>query len=127
MTPELILKAGPRALTPDVPEDVRKVLAKHKPFRERATAVAREQQADMIREQEAVARANQGMRHKAVNGLGVKIGSITPRIYVQMMELYGSDCWDNPAFMNWFFKQEPACRVKTEFGTRGQEYAGRGR
>lgn len=122
MIAEIVAKAGPRALTPDVPEEERKVLAANQSFRSAATNEARQQQVDMIREQEAVAKANQSVEHKAVNGLGTKVGSVTPRIWLSMMQKFGNDCWDNPDFVNWFLREEPACRVTTSRGTRGQQY-----
>lgn len=127
MTPELILKAGPRALTPDVPEEVRRDLGKLETFRKAAEDCARLRYAEMHRRQTAIAQANQQIEHKACNGLGEKVATIDTEVYFQMRALYGDECWSDPEFVKAFLRDNPACRVKTTRGTRGQEYAGRGR
>lgn len=127
MIAEIIEKAGPRALTPDVPEEERMRLAKNEPFRKAAEDLARNQQVQMFRRQDAIAKENEQIEHKACNGIGEKVGSIDAEIWLSMMQKYGQHCWDDPEFVAAFLRDNPACRVKTTRGTKGQEYGGRGR
>lgn len=124
---DLIVAAGPRALTPDVPEDERKRLAKNERFRAAAEKCARLRYHAMHERQAALASANQQVQHKAMNGLGEKVASIDAEVYFQMRAIYGDWVWSDPEFVEAFLRDNPACRVKVTRGTRGQEYGGRSR
>jgi hypothetical protein len=41
--------------------------------------------------------------------------------YFQMRALYGDGCWGDPEFIEAFHRDNPAARVNTTRGTRGQE------
>ncbi len=122
---DLIIKAGPRALRPDVPVEVRQEIAKSeelRKFREVATATARIQQAKMHAELKAVGRDNERAEFKAANGLGTLHARVPQMVIEHMRALYGDDCWSDEAFVEDFLKHHPECRVKTTRGTKGQEY-----
>lgn len=127
MIADVVAKAGPRALTPDVPEEERLRLAKNERFRKAAEDLARRQQVEMFRRQDAIAKENQAIEYKSCDGIGEKVGSIDAEIWLSMMVKYGNQCWSDPEFVAAFLRDNPACRVKTTRGTRGQEYGGRGR
>ena len=95
--------------------------------RARIEAKARMQQAWILRTADAIANKNRQIEHKAVDGLGEKYGEIPYAAYMQMRALYGDTCWDDPGFIEAFFRDNPQLRVKVTRGTRGQEYAGRAR
>lgn len=123
--PERVTKAGVRALTPDVPfSTAREILRspRFQLFRTAAAHCARLRHAAMLRRQTAIARDNAATTHKAVNGLGEKVASIDAEIYFQMRAKYGEACWDDPEFVSAFLRDNPACRVTTTRGTKGQEY-----
>ena len=119
---ELLKAAGPRALTPDIPEEHRITLAGDREFRERALIEARKRYVAMHARQTAIARDLQTVEHKTVNGLGQHYMRIDAETYFQMRALYGDDCWADPEFIEAFHRDNPACRVKTTRGTRGQEF-----
>lgn len=121
MIADLVNVAGPRALTPDVPEEDRKILAANGSFREAATLAARKRYVAMHQRQRAIAQDLQRTEHKTVDGLGQHVGRIDAEAYFQMRALYGDDCWADPEFVDAFLRDNPACRVKTTRGTRGQE------
>lgn len=95
--------------------------------REKVVRLAREQQAGLKGELRQVGQENFGTTFKAADGLGELWGRIPLGVFHQMKKEHGEDCWRDPAFMIDFFKHHPECLVKTERGTRGQEYAGNGR
>jgi hypothetical protein len=118
-------------LTPDMPAEERKELAQsqtwQKQERDRIVDLARKQNFLMRREQDAVATILARTEHKAVDGLGVKVGSIPYKEYMQMRVEHGDDCWSDPGFIEAYFRDNPHLRAKTKFGTHGQEYGGNGR
>lgn len=117
-----------RLLNPHMPKEQREELGRSSAFAKARAAIAegaRRQQAGMHEEMRAVARANSAIEHKAVNGLGEKVATIPQSVFNQMRAIYGDACWEDPEFMRAFLRDNPACRVKTTRGTRGQEYAGR--
>ena len=118
---ELLKAAGPRALTPDVPEEHRLTLAGDKEFRERALIAARKRYVAMHQRQTAIAQDLQSVEHKTVEGLGQHYMRIDAETYFQMRALYGDECWNDPEFVEAHYRDNPACRVKTTRGTRGQE------
>jgi hypothetical protein len=117
-----------RLLTPDTTPEERKELAESQTWkgaqREKFEKFARAQQAWIHRIVGKVAQENRATEHKAVDGLGEKVGSIPYPVYMQMRALYGDNCWDDPEFMEAFFRDNPQLRVATRRGTRGQEYSG---
>lgn len=127
MIADVVAAAGPRALTPDVPEEERLRLARNERFRAAAEKCARLRYAAMHQRQAALAKANQSVQHKAANGLGEKVASIDPEVYFQMRAIYGDECWADGEFVAAFLRDNPQCRVKVTRGTRGQSYEGRGR
>jgi hypothetical protein len=120
-----------KLFTPDRSPEERKELAQSETWnaqeRDRIVQLAQEQNAQMHREQDALAAKLARIEHKAVEGLGVKVGSIPYAVYMQMRVDHGEDCWSDPAFIDAFFRDNPQLRAKTKFGTRGQEYGGNGR
>lgn len=120
-----------RLFSPDMPIEQRRELANSPTWnaqeREKVVAKAREQNALQHRESDMVAKALAGTEHKAVDGLGEKVGSIPYLTYMQMRVDHGDDCWSDPGFIAAFFRDNPQLRVKTNYGTHGQEYAGNGR
>lgn len=122
MIADIIKQAGPKALTPDVPEEDRIILAGDHAFREAATIAARKRYVAMNQRQEAIARDLQQNEHKTANGLGQHVARIDAEAYFQMRALYGELCWDDPEFMAAYIRDNPACRVNTTRGTRGQEF-----
>jgi len=117
--------------TPDMPAEERKELAQSQTWKaqeyDRIVALAREQNAQMHREEQAVAAALARTEHRAVNGLGVKVGSVPLKTVMQMKAEHGEHCWDDPDFVIAFFRDNPHLRARTKFGTHGQEYGGNGR
>lgn len=118
-----------RLLGPDTTPEERKELAQSPTWnaqeRARIETLARAQNVQMHREMEAIGKANSAIEHKAVDGLGEKIGSIPYKVYMQMRVEHGDDCWDDPHFIKAFLRDNPACRIQTTRGTRGQEYVTR--
>jgi hypothetical protein len=117
-----------RLLGPDTTPEERKELATSPTWnaqeRARIEALARAQQARIIEKVTALGKYHSQTEHKAVDGLGEKIGSIPYEAYMQMRVEHGDDCWDDPHFIKAFFRDNPACRAVTTRGTRGQEYGG---
>ena len=126
-----IASAGPRALTPDVPVEVRHEIAKaparFETFLRAAEKCARLRHVVMQREQRAIARELEATSFKAVDGLGVPYLRITQEEYLAMRAKYGDECWNDPAFIEAYRRDNEYCRIKVTRGTRGQEYGGRPR
>jgi hypothetical protein len=118
---DLVKAIGPRAITPDVPEECRIVLGTDAAFKEAAATAARKRYVAMHARQQAIAQDLQQNEHKSVNGLGQHYMRIDAETYFQCRGLYGDDCWNDPEFVEAFHRDNPACRVKTTRGTRGQE------
>lgn len=117
----LVQKIGPRGLTPDVPEEERKQLARNERFRKAAEDCARLRYVNMHARQAQIARDLQSVEHKNVNGLGQHYMRVDAETYFQVRALYGDDVWSDPEFIEAFHRDNPSCRVKTTRGTRGQE------
>jgi hypothetical protein len=118
---DLIRAIGPRALTPDVPDEIRHDLAKNQAFRDAATVEARRRYVEMHKRQTAIAHDLMQGEHKSMEGLGQHYMRIDGEAYLQMRALYGDECWNDPEFVEAYYRDNPACRVKTTRGTRGQE------
>lgn len=53
------------------------------------------------------------MRHKSIEGLGQKIGSIPGDAYHFWGTKLGYGCWDDKKFMSDFLRDNPQCRVNS--------------
>jgi hypothetical protein len=53
------------------------------------------------------------MRHRSIDGLGQKIGSIPPDAYHFWGQKLGYQCWDDKKFIHEFFRDNPQCRVNS--------------
>ena len=121
MNADLLLKCGPRLLTPEVPEEEMRRAMANAYFKEVATEAARKRHAAMHARQAFIAADSNRTNFKSVNGLGQLVGRIDGETFFQMRVKYGDDCWSDPAFMKAFLRDNPACRVTTNYGTKGQE------
>ncbi len=122
---KLFKRFGWRAIGTDTPAEARAELGKSPVFaaeRERIAAQARIQQREILDHATAIGQRNNQIEHKAVNGLGVKVGEIPLKAVIQQRQLHGDDCWEDPGFVQAFFRDNPQLRVQTKRGTHGQEY-----
>lgn len=53
------------------------------------------------------------MRHKSIDGIGQKIGSIPGDAYHFWGIKLGYGCWDDKQFMSEFLRDNPQCRVNS--------------
>lgn len=118
---DVLPKCSPRVLRPDLPEEHKIVLGNNISFREAARYAARKRYIAMNKRQAAIARDLDSYEHKSVDGLGQHYLRVDAEIVAQMQAKYGQDCWGDDEFIEAFHRDNPACRVKTTRGTRGQE------
>jgi hypothetical protein len=123
--PEFVAALGPHAIGPDVPVETRREIKRSprfEAFRKAAEYCARLRHVEMNQRQQAIGRFNEQIEYKTVDGLGTKVGEIDMEMYFQMRAKYGDDCWDDPEFIKAFLRDNPAARIKTTRGTKGQSY-----
>lgn len=53
------------------------------------------------------------IRHKAIEGLGQKVGSIPGEAYHFWGIKLGYECWDDKQFRHEFFRDNPQCKVNS--------------
>jgi hypothetical protein len=126
---DLLLEAGPAALTPDVPEEVRLEIANSPAlgwYREAWRLMAQEQQARLLAEIKQIGRENRRIERKATT-THVPYCRIPKGVWDQFEAIYGVGCWQDEDFMEDFLKHHPECRIIVKRGIRGQEYVGNGR
>jgi hypothetical protein len=121
MNIETILRAGPRALTPDVPMEIAKEVLALPSFKKAAEDIARAENTSMHREQAAVAMELRQYEHKLVDGLGTHYMRITQKEYLAMRAKYGDNCWEDADFVEAYRRDNPYCRVPVTRNTRGNE------
>lgn len=112
-------------MTPFLPKEELETVSDTETYRQTKEAIAemaRQQQSMMHMEHAALGKMNGSIEHKAVEGMGEKIGSIPMATYMQMRREYGDECWSDPAFVREFLRDNPGCRVKVTRGTKGQLY-----
>lgn len=127
---DFVVEAGPRAFTPMVPASVRLEIARSSQlgfYREALKTLAQNEVALIHAEIRAIGQENRRTERKAVNGIGVPYARFPLRLIEHFKMMYGDDCWPNEEFMEDCLKHHPELRIKVTRGTRGQEYAGRGR
>lgn len=127
---DLVLECGPRIFNPDLPVEVREEIARSPSLHwfkvelARCEIAKREQALAEIRQ---IGRENRLIEYKATNGLGVPYCRI-PRFAIERgRTIYGFDWWKDEQLLEGFLEAYPECRIKVTRGTRGQEYAGKGR
>lgn len=120
MTPELILKAGPRALTRDVPLETRKELRKQPDFMEAAKREARQRYVAMHLRQIEIARDLWSIEHKHTKW-GRHYMRIDGEVFETMMALYGNDCWSDDEFIEAVHRDMESTRVISTRGANGQQ------
>lgn len=122
MTPEVLAKAGPKALTPDVPHGTIKEAFKLSPkLKEAAANVARLAQVRMLAQQRAIAQELRSQVHKNVDGLGTPYLRVTQEEYFAMRAKYGDGCWEDPKFVDAYHRDNSYARVPVTRNTRGNE------
>jgi hypothetical protein len=126
---DFVVNAGPRAFTPETPDDVRLEIAKSKSlswYKQALIKLARRQRKMMFAEIREIARQNRRIEKemKACNGLGLPDSRIPMGVYLLFESMYGHGCWKWPGFREDFLKHHPELRLRVRRGTRGQEYGG---
>lgn len=53
------------------------------------------------------------MRHRSIEGLGQKVGSIPGDAYHFWGQKLGYDCWNDKRFLAEFFRDNPQCKVNS--------------
>ena len=110
-------------LLPEVPVEVRKDIFRSpskRDLKEKLLAQARAQQEKVVRAQARVNRVNVDGRNKTMT-FGEHIGRISLPVYFQMRALYGDQCWQDPEFVEAFFRDNPGARVKHSYNSKGNE------
>lgn len=110
-------------LLPEVPVETRKEIFKSpskRDLKETLLAQARAQQERVVRSQARLNRVNVDGRNKTMS-FGETVGRISMPVYFQMRAIYGEECWNDPEFIEAFFRDNPGCRVKHNFNSKGNE------
>jgi hypothetical protein len=111
----------PQAITPDTPVPILTEISKSPRllrFKEELIRGAQARQALMILRQQRLNEANARIEHRIREGFGQKIASIDMELYFKTMQEHGQDCWQQPDFMDKFLRDNPECRIHTNFPTR---------
>jgi len=53
------------------------------------------------------------MRHKSIDGIGQKVGSIPGQAYHFWGQKLGYQCWDDEKFLAEFWRDNPQCKVNS--------------
>jgi hypothetical protein len=128
---DFVIEAGPRALTPDVPLEVRLEIAKldpDGPYRIAVRELSQDRVAHMHRLIDLVSQDNRRIEatqeFKACNGLGYPWYTKPVEVHHYFEALYGTGCWQDEDFVEDFLKHHPGLRIKVTRGTKGQQYVG---
>ncbi len=62
--------------------------------------------------QHKINQANRHLETRVVEGIGHKVASIDLGVFVQMRNLHGPACWNDPDFIAAFLRDNPACALK---------------
>ncbi len=122
---DIIEQAGPRALTMDVPLDVRKEVATSSRFKDMldmAATITAERFRARDKAIQEIGKENHQTEWKAADGLGEISARIPHLIMAEMQAKYGRDCWSDDGFIAAFLRDNPQFKVRARRGTRGQEY-----
>ena len=127
---DFVIDAGPRALTPDVPQHIRLELAKTSalgPYREACKLLAQRELEEIHKEIEFVSLENSIIDWKATR-THIPEYRIPISMYEKMEAIFGQGCWQDKDFVEDTLRHHPGLRVKVKRGIHGQQYVnGKGR
>jgi hypothetical protein len=126
---DFALEAGPRALTPDLPHEVRFEIGKLDPAGPYMCAVrafSQDRIAHLHHLIDLVSAENRRIEateeFKASNGLGYPWYRKPVELHYLFEAEYGIGCWEDENFVEDVLKHHPGLRINVRRGTRGQEY-----
>lgn len=127
---DFVIDAGPRALTPDVPQHIRLELAKTSvagPYLDACKLLAQHELEEIHREIEFVSLQNSTIDWMAT-GTHIPEYRIPVSMWEKMQAIFGEDCWQDKDFVEDTLKHHPGLRVIVKRGIHGQQYVnGKGR